>query len=115
MFFRQTHLRCLVALLRLLAYAPAAHGETQEEKKEQSQSQQPNKPGDLPPEQDQAAGGITAVPNRPTFATTAEAVHRAEGHVRHAGVGLGLAERELERLRTIDARLLASAPLVRPR
>ena len=76
MFFRQTHLRCLVALLRLLAYAPAAHGETQEEKKEQSQSQQPNKPGDLPPEQDQAAGGITAVPNRPTFATTAEAVQR---------------------------------------
>jgi hypothetical protein len=72
----QSRRRCALVLLCLLAHIPGANAQTPEEKKEQSQSQEPKKPADSPQGQDHSAGGITAVPNRPTFTTTAEAVQR---------------------------------------
>ena len=65
-----------MALLCLLAQISAASAQTQEEKKDQSPSQAQQKPPNPQPDQDQSSSGITAVPNRPTFASTAETVQR---------------------------------------
>jgi hypothetical protein len=72
----QSSVRCAMALLCLLAHIPGANAQTQEAQKEQSPSPEQKKPADPQPEQDQLPGGITAVPNRPTFASTAETVQR---------------------------------------
>ena len=76
MFLSQSHARSAITLLCLLTHIPGANAQTQEERKEQEQSQETKNPADRQQEQGQNAGGITAVPNRPTFATTAEAVQR---------------------------------------
>jgi hypothetical protein len=68
--------RGAMAVLCLLAQISAASAETQEEKKDQRPSQEQQKPADPGLDQDRTAAGITAVPNRPTFASTAETVQR---------------------------------------
>jgi hypothetical protein len=75
-FLSQNSLRCAMVLLCLLAHIPGAHAQTQEVQKEQSPSQEQKKPANPQQEQDQNSSGITAVPNRPTFASTAEMVQR---------------------------------------
>jgi hypothetical protein len=75
-FLRQNSVRSAMALLCLLAHIPGANAQTQEAQKEQSPSPEQKKPADPQQEQDQNSTGITAVPNRPTFASTAETVQR---------------------------------------
>jgi hypothetical protein len=75
-FLSQNSVRCATALLCLLAHIPGANAQTQEAQKDQGQSQEQKKPADPQQEQDQVPNGITAVPNRPTFASTAETVQR---------------------------------------
>jgi hypothetical protein len=69
-----------MALLCLLAPVPGLHAQTQEDKqeanKEQGPPQEQQKPVDPPQQQNQNSNEIVAVPNRPTFATTAETVQR---------------------------------------
>lgn len=65
-----------MGVLCLLAQISAASAQTQEERKDQRPSQEQQKPADPRQDQDQTSGGITAVPNRPTFASTAETVQR---------------------------------------
>jgi hypothetical protein len=69
-------LRGATALLWMLAEISAAGAQTQEENKDQRPPQEQQKPADPSQDQDQTSSGITAVPNRPTFASTAETVQR---------------------------------------
>jgi hypothetical protein len=75
-FPSRNKVRGAMALLCLLGQISGAHAQAQEEKKEQPTTQQQQKPPDPPLDQDPASTGITAVPNRPTFASTAETVQR---------------------------------------
>jgi hypothetical protein len=68
--------RGAMAVWCLLAQISRAGAGTQEEKKDQRPSQEQQKPADPRPDQDRTSAGITAVPNRPTFASTAETVQR---------------------------------------
>src|ERR1700674_672029 len=75
-FLSRNKVRGAMALLFLLAQMPSATAQTQEEKKDQSPSNEQQKPPNPLPNQDPTSSGITAVPNRPTFASTAETVQR---------------------------------------
>jgi hypothetical protein len=68
----QTFLRNTIGLF-LLGVALRTNALAQEVGEKQGQSAEQSKPGNLT-EQDNTSGDITAVPNRPTFASTAEMV-----------------------------------------
>jgi hypothetical protein len=67
---------CAIAMLCLFTFVPGAKAQTQEDKKDKNPCQEQKKPADPQQEQDQHSGEIAAVPNRPTFASTAETVQR---------------------------------------
>jgi hypothetical protein len=79
-FPSKSNVRCVMVLLCLLARVPSVNAQTQEDKqevnKDQSPPQEQKKPVDPQQQQNQNSSEITAVPNRPTFATTAETVQR---------------------------------------
>jgi hypothetical protein len=79
-FPSQINVRYVMVLLCLLASGPDANAQTQEDKqevnKEQSPPQEQKKLADPQQQQNQSFTEIVAVPNRPTFATTAETVPR---------------------------------------
>jgi len=63
-----------MVLLFFLGFALRANAHPQETQVNQSKTSEQQKPGDLQPQQEAVSGDITAVPNRPTFASTAEMV-----------------------------------------
>src|SRR5215813_11457933 len=65
-----------VAFFLLLEFSPAPAGAKPPEAQEKQcgQSAEQSKPGDQQGEQEKSTDDITAVPNRPTFASTAEMV-----------------------------------------
>src|SRR5690242_790690 len=67
-------LRSAMALLLFLGFPLMAKAHEQEAVENQGQTTEQQKPNDLEPQQGVNAGDITAVPNRPTFASTAEMV-----------------------------------------
>jgi hypothetical protein len=68
--------RCAIALLYILTFVPGGKAQTQEDKKDQNAPQEQKTPANPQQEQVQPSNEITAVPNRPTFASTAETVQR---------------------------------------
>jgi hypothetical protein len=70
-----SHARCALILFALLGYSLSAGAQAQETKKEQEQpSNSQDKVESSQPDQEKPTLDITAVPNRPTFASTAEMV-----------------------------------------
>lgn len=72
----QSCVRRAIALLCLFTVVPGAKAQIQEDKKDQSPSQEQKKTADPQQEPVQPSSEIAAVPNRPTFASTAETVQR---------------------------------------
>jgi Putative MetA-pathway of phenol degradation len=76
MIFNQNRVHWATVLLCLLPSLSVANAQTQEEEKDQNQSQEQKKPAGQQQQEDQNSTELVAVPNRPTFATTAETVQR---------------------------------------
>ncbi len=75
-FQSRSYLRCSITLFLLLGFALATAGAQprEEQKKQCAQSAEQSNPGDQQGPQAQSSDEIAAVPNRPTFASTAEMV-----------------------------------------
>src|SRR5215510_14193478 len=70
----QPSLRSVMALVLLLGFAVRGNARVQETAENQGQTSDQQKPENPQPQPDAASSDITAVPNRPTFASTAEMV-----------------------------------------
>jgi hypothetical protein len=73
-FVNQTSVRCAMILFLLLGFALRLDAQAQAAQERQSQSSGQNKSEGSQSVQENVSGDITAVPNRPTFASTAEMV-----------------------------------------
>jgi hypothetical protein len=74
LFVSQARVRWAMTQLILLGFVLVADAKSQEAQQIRNQSIDLNKPRDPQQERQQDSGEITAVPNRPTFASTAEMV-----------------------------------------
>ena len=70
----QSSFRCAIALLLFLGFVLRGSAQAQEAQQNQDQASQQQNPSVSEPQQGATSGDITAVPNRPTFASTAEMV-----------------------------------------
>src|SRR5205823_5144371 len=70
----RSHARCALILFAMLGYSLTASAQAQAKKKPEQPSTSQDKVESSQPDQEKPAGDITAVPNRPTFASTAEMV-----------------------------------------
>src|SRR5437868_7295525 len=70
----RSHARCALILFAMLGYSLTASAQAQAKKRPEQPSTSQDKVESSQPDQEKPAGDITAVPNRPTFASTAEMV-----------------------------------------